>query len=29
MVRGEGVTVARGVTAIEASDFVLDPAQYT
>ena len=29
MVRGEGVTVARGVTPDEAFDFVLDPAQYT
>ena len=29
MVRGEGTTVARGVTAIEAFDFVLDPVQYT
>jgi len=29
MVRGEGITVARGVSAIEAFDFVLDPAQYT
>jgi hypothetical protein len=28
MVRGEGVTIARGVTADEAFDFVLDPAQY-
>jgi hypothetical protein len=29
MVRGEGTTVARGVTPGEAFDFVLDPAQYT
>ena len=29
MVRGEGTTVARGVTPDEAFDFVLDPAQYT
>ena len=29
MVRGEGITVARGVSANEAFDFVLDPAQYT
>jgi hypothetical protein len=29
MVRGEGITVARGVSAAEAFDFVLDPAQYT
>jgi hypothetical protein len=29
MVRGEGVTIARGVSAAEAFDFVLDPAQYT
>ena len=29
MVRGEGITVARGVSAGEAFDFVLDPAQYT
>jgi hypothetical protein len=29
MVRGEGVTVARGVTPEQAFDFVLDPAQYT
>ena len=29
MVRGEGTTVARGVTPEEAFDFVLDPAQYT
>ena len=29
MVRGEGTTVARGVSAVEAFDFVLDPAQYT
>jgi hypothetical protein len=29
MVRGEGITVARGVTPDEAFDFVLDPAQYT
>ncbi len=29
MVRGEGTTVAEGVTAEEAFDFVLDPAQYT
>ena len=28
MVRGEGTTVARGVTPDEAFDFVLDPAQY-
>jgi hypothetical protein len=28
VVRGEGVTVARGVTPDEAFDFVLDPAQY-
>src|ERR1700733_4096230 len=27
VVRGEGVTVARGVSAAEAFDFVLDPAQ--
>ena len=29
MVRGEGTTVAMGVTPDEAFDFVLDPAQYT
>ncbi len=29
MVRGEGVTVAKGVSPDEAFDFVLDPAQYT
>jgi hypothetical protein len=29
VVRGEGITVARGANAIEAFDFVLDPAQYT
>jgi hypothetical protein len=29
MVRGEGTTVARGVTCQEAFDFVLDPYQYT
>jgi hypothetical protein len=29
IVRGEGITVARGVSAVEAFDFVLDPAQYT
>src|SRR2546423_4239905 len=29
MVRGEGTAIARGVTAPEAFDFVLDPAQYT
>jgi hypothetical protein len=29
VVRGEGITVARGVSALEAFDFVLDPAQYT
>jgi hypothetical protein len=29
MVRGEGTTVAKGVTPDEAFDFVLDPAQYT
>jgi hypothetical protein len=29
VVRGEGTTVARGVTPDEAFDFVLDPAQYT
>src|SRR6202451_4090651 len=29
MVRGEGIAVARGVSALEAFDFVLDPAQYT
>lgn len=28
MVRGEGTTVARDVSAAEAFDFVLDPAQY-
>jgi len=28
VVRGEGTTVARGVTPDEAFDFVLDPAQY-
>lgn len=28
MVRGEGLTVARGVTPDEVFDFVLDPAQY-
>jgi hypothetical protein len=29
MVRGEGITVAVGVTPDEVFDFVLDPAQYT
>ena len=29
MIRGEGITIARGVTPDEAFDFVLDPAQYT
>ena len=29
MVRGEGIAVARRVSAAEAFDFVLDPAQYT
>ena len=29
MVKGEGSTVARGVTPDEVFDFVLDPAQYT
>ncbi len=29
MIRGEGTTVARGVSPEEAFDFVLDPAQYT
>jgi len=29
MVRGEGTTVASGVTPDEVFDFVLDPAQYT
>ena len=29
MVRGEGITVAKGVTPDEAFDFVLDPEQYT
>jgi Polyketide cyclase / dehydrase and lipid transport len=29
MVRGEGTTVAKGVTPDEVFDFVLDPAQYT
>jgi hypothetical protein len=29
MVKGEGTTVAKGVTPDEAFDFVLDPAQYT
>jgi hypothetical protein len=29
MVRGEGTTIAKGVTPEEAFDFVLDPAQYT
>jgi len=29
MVKGEGTTVAQGVSAAEAFDFVLDPAQYT
>src|SRR6266508_4010833 len=29
MIRGEGTAIARGVTAREAFDFVLDPAQYT
>jgi hypothetical protein len=29
MIRGEGTAVARGVSAQEAFDFVLDPAQYT
>ena len=28
MVRGEGTTIARGVSPDEAFDFVLDPAQY-
>jgi hypothetical protein len=28
MVRGEGTTIAHGVTRDEAFDFVLDPAQY-
>lgn len=29
MIRGEGTTIARGVSPEEAFDFVLDPAQYT
>ena len=29
MVRGEGTAVARGASAQDAFDFVLDPAQYT
>jgi hypothetical protein len=29
MIRGEGTTVAKGVTPDEAFDFVLDPVQYT
>lgn len=29
MVRGEGTAIAHGVSAQEAFDFVLDPAQYT
>jgi hypothetical protein len=29
MVRGEGTTMAQGVSAAEAFNFVLDPAQYT
>jgi len=29
MIRGEGTTVAKGVTPDQAFDFVLDPAQYT
>ncbi len=29
MVRGEGTAIARGVSAQDAFDFVLDPAQYT
>jgi len=29
VVRGEGTAIAAGVTAQEAFDFVLDPAQYT
>jgi hypothetical protein len=29
MIRGEGTTVAKGVTPDEVFDFVLDPAQYT
>lgn len=29
MVRGEGTTIAKGVSPEEAFDFVLDPAQYT
>jgi hypothetical protein len=29
MVKGEGTTVAKGVTPEEVFDFVLDPAQYT
>ena len=28
MIRGEGTTVAEGVSPDEAFDFVLDPAQY-
>jgi hypothetical protein len=28
VIRGEGITVARGITPDEAFDFVLDPAQY-
>ena len=29
MIRGEGTTVAQGVTPDQVFDFVLDPAQYT
>jgi hypothetical protein len=29
MIRGEGTTVAKGVTPDQVFDFVLDPAQYT
>jgi hypothetical protein len=29
VIRGEGTTIARGVSPDEAFDFVLDPAQYT
>lgn len=29
MIRGEGTTVAKGVTPDQAFDFVLDPVQYT
>jgi hypothetical protein len=29
VIRGEGTTIAHGVTPEEAFDFVLDPAQYT